>query len=280
MLYIYIKKKLVVILIIISSIYFFLCRRENFTPTCNSRVCSWHFPDGKAAGPPSRFQWNEGKTFSFPNPPPKRKSTTGPASPPSLNIAEEPTSDQEPSQIPCKKSQLELEVENSILRAENEKLKQQLDKQAFSFDQIATNPERVQYYTGLPDTPTVLFLEGLLARFDIQYHSNWTVQSMPLIDQLLLTLMKLKLNCGHVDLATRFNCSTATVTNIFVTIVSALYDILYVGFMENNIPSRAKNNTSLPTCFQPFPNCRMVLDCTEVAVSNTESLEAQSHLYS
>ncbi|KAK7117776.1 hypothetical protein R3I94_023110 [Phoxinus phoxinus] len=28
-----------------------LIRRENFTPNCNSRVCSWHFPNGKAADP-------------------------------------------------------------------------------------------------------------------------------------------------------------------------------------------------------------------------------------
>ncbi|KAJ8389958.1 hypothetical protein AAFF_G00112430 [Aldrovandia affinis] len=103
---------------------------------------------------------------------------------------------------------------------------------------------------------------------------------MPLIDQLLLTLMKLRLNCGILDLATRFNCCRATVTNIFTTISSALYDILYVGMMENNIPSRIKNQTSLPDCFQPFPNCRIVLDCTEVAVSNTERLDTQSHLYS
>ncbi|KAJ8412664.1 hypothetical protein AAFF_G00116150 [Aldrovandia affinis] len=103
---------------------------------------------------------------------------------------------------------------------------------------------------------------------------------MPLIDQLLLTLMKLRLNCGILDLATRFNCCRATVTNIFITISSALYDILYVGMMENNIPSRIKNQTSLPDCFQPFPNCRIVLDCTEVAVSNTERLDTQSHLYS
>lgn len=102
---------------------------------------------------------------------------------------------------------------------------------------------------------------------------------MPLIDQIL-TLMKLKLNSGHADLAMRFNCSTTTVSNIFQTIVCALTEILYVGFMENNIPSRRKNQTSLHDCFQLFPNCRIVLDCTEVAVSNTKSLETQSHLYS
>ncbi|KAK0131456.1 hypothetical protein N1851_033859 [Merluccius polli] len=50
--------------------------------------------------------------------------------------------------------------------------------------------------------------------------------------------------------------------------------------MDNNIPSRVKNQTSLPDCFQPFPDCRNVLDCTEVAVSNTKRLDTQSHLYS
>lgn len=50
--------------------------------------------------------------------------------------------------------------------------------------------------------------------------------------------------------------------------------------IENNIPSRFKNQTSLPDCFQPFPNCRIVLDFTEVAVSNTERLYTQSQLYS
>uniref|UniRef100_A0A671TH52 THAP-type domain-containing protein n=1 Tax=Sparus aurata TaxID=8175 RepID=A0A671TH52_SPAAU len=153
-------------------------------------------------------------------------------------------------------------------------------KQTFSFSQISSHPDKVNYYTGLPDAATVLFLEALLSKFDLQYHFDWNVQIMPLIDQLLLTLMKLRLNCGILDLATRFNCSRATVTNIFTTISSALYDILYVGMMENNIPSRVKNQTSLPVCFQPFPDCQIVLDCTEVAVSNTERLDTQSHLYS
>uniref|UniRef100_A0AAX7SFJ0 DDE Tnp4 domain-containing protein n=1 Tax=Astatotilapia calliptera TaxID=8154 RepID=A0AAX7SFJ0_ASTCA len=141
-------------------------------------------------------------------------------------------------------------------KIENEKLKKQVEKQkqTFSFSQISDNPERVQYYTGLPDAASVLFLEALLSRFDLKYHSDWTVQMMPLIDQLFLTLIKLKLNFGHEDLSIRFNCSRGTVI--------------------------AKNQTSLPDCFQPFPNCRIVLDCTEVSVCNTERLDTQSHLYS
>ncbi|XP_056107700.1 uncharacterized protein LOC130085767 [Rhinichthys klamathensis goyatoka] len=256
-----------------------LIRRENFIPNCNSRVCSWHFPNGKAAGP-SRFAWNEGKTFQFPehlSHLPKRKKQLVPSN------GEDEGTDADMAETPCtSKSLVALEVENEMLREENEKLKKQLEKQKqiFSFSQISNSPDKVQYFTGLPDVATVLFLEALLSKFELKYHSDWTVQIMPLVDQLLLTLMKLRLNCGHIDLATRFNCSTATVTNIFTTIISALYEILYVGLLENNIPSTGKNQTSLPDCFQPFPNCRIVLDCTEVAVSNTERLDAQCHLYS
>ncbi|XP_003441398.2 uncharacterized protein LOC100690178 [Oreochromis niloticus] len=265
-------------------------RRHNFTPNCNSRVCSWHFPQGKAAGP-TRFAWNE-ESFHFPDeeqhPVHKKKKEQVPVSGENQsersdelhhsNNAETQTATASFSSS----SLLVLKIENDMLREENEKLKKELEKQkqTFSFSQISDNPEKVQYYTGLPDAATVLFLESLLSKFELKYHSGWTVQMLPIVDQLLLTLMKLKLNCGHVDLATRFNCSTATVTNIFTTIVSALYDILYVGMLEKNIPSRAENQTSLPDCFQPFPNCRIVLDCTEVSVSSTESLGTQSHLYS
>ncbi|XP_039534866.1 uncharacterized protein LOC120483736 isoform X2 [Pimephales promelas] len=250
----------------------FRVRRENVIPNCK-----WN---GKAAGPS-----NEGKTFQFPKNPkshlPKRKKQMVPSN----SEDEGPDADMVTTvETPCSsKSLVALKVENEMLREENEKLKIQLEKQKqiFSFTQISDSPDRVQYFTGLPDVATVLFLESILSKFELQYHSDdWTVQIMPLVDQLLLTLMKLRLNCGHIDLATRFNCSTATVTNIFTTIISALYDILYVGLFENNIPSTAKNQTSLPDCFQPFPNCRIVLDCTEVAVSNTVTLDAQCHLYS
>ncbi|XP_026021776.1 uncharacterized protein LOC113021362 [Astatotilapia calliptera] len=270
-----------------------LIRRENFTPNCNSRVCSWHFPQGKAAGP-TRFAWNDGKSFQFPddhNPvrKKKKKEQVPAIGENQSEISDEPhhsnnaaTQTDTASSTSSSQSLLVLEIQNDMLRIENEKLKKQVEKQkqTFSFSQISDNPERVQYYTGLPDAASVLFLEALLSRFDLKYHSDWTVQMMPLIDQLFLTLIKLKLNFGHEDLSIRFNCSRGTVTNVFTTIVSALYDILYVGMLENNIPSRAKNQTSLPDCFQPFPNCRIVLDCTEVSVCNTERLDTQSHLYS
>ncbi|CAL8234620.1 unnamed protein product, partial [Arctogadus glacialis] len=88
-------------------------------------------------------------------------------------------------------SSVVLEIENDMLRKENDQLKRELEKQkqTFSFSQISSHPDKVNYYTGLTAAATVFFLEALLSKFDLQYHFNWNVQIMPLIDQLLLTLM-------------------------------------------------------------------------------------------
>lgn len=60
--------------------------------------------------------------------------------------------------------------------------------------------------------------------------------------------MKLKLNLTYLDLAHRFNCSHATITNIFITWVHALYDNLFLKCM-NKIPTRNKNKLRFPNSF-------------------------------
>ncbi|XP_056138419.1 peroxynitrite isomerase THAP4-like [Lampris incognitus] len=204
-----------------------LIRRDGFTPSPCSRVCSWHFPNGKAAGP-SRFAWNEGKTFpghlslphkkrkTVPLPPSGEEGTNelelqnsdiATAEPPSTsdnptadtpNTSDNPTADTpgtsdnptadtpstsdnptadtpRTSDNPFNSVAL-LEIEVDMLRRENEKLKRELEKQkqTFSFSQISSNRVKVKYFTGLPDVATVLVLEALLSKFELQYHSNWT----------------------------------------------------------------------------------------------------------
>lgn len=123
-------------------------------------------------------------------------------------------------------------------------------------------------------------LRDLLTRFPLNYHSEWKVGTLDLTEQLLLTLMKLHLNVKKLHLSTDFNVSTATVTNVFITIVSALRDILFVGCMRTAIPSRAKNASCAPICFRDFPNCRMVIDCTEISVDRADNLKQRCTTYS
>ena len=40
-------------------------RRVDWQPKYNSRICSWHFPEGDRKKGPTRFDWNEKKLFDL-----------------------------------------------------------------------------------------------------------------------------------------------------------------------------------------------------------------------
>lgn len=82
-------------------------------------------------------------------------------------------------------------------------------------------------------------LVRLLKRFDLQYYSDWT-PSMDMKNQLLVVLMKLKLNLRDTDLAHRFCVSRPTVSNIFHTLVCALHEMLFDGIVDKCFPSQLK----------------------------------------
>jgi len=75
---------------------------------------------------------------------------------------------------------------------------------------------------------------------------------MPLTEQLLLTLMKLKLNLKDLDLAHRFCISPTTVANIFKTLTHALHELFIDGIMNHYLPSVAKCQMSMPKSFEQF----------------------------
>ena len=55
------------------------------------------------------------------------------------------------------------------------------------------------------------------------------------------------------DLAIRFNCSQATVTNIVMTWIYALHEVFFKQLMET-IPFRQKSQVCLPGAFVNFKN--------------------------
>lgn len=100
-------------------------------------------------------------------------------------------------------------------------------------------------------------------------------------DQLLLTLMKLRKNFPHKDLAVRFDVSVATVTNVFLTFLHALHEIFFRSLVLTSMPSFEKVRLSSPECFSNFANCRQIWDCTDIHISTPrENLAAQRVTYS
>jgi len=119
-----------------------------------------------------------------------------------------------------------LMAEAYFLEQENVQLKEKLvrGEKALSFEGVKTYGSRLLYqYTGLPSAEHFMLLLRLLQRFDLNYHKGWIVRKLPLEDQLLCTLMKLRLNLASFDLAYRFKISVPTVHNIVIPIMYAIY---------------------------------------------------------
>ena len=171
-----------------------------------------------------------------------------------------------------------LEAENILLKSENADLKTRLKNNRLTLGSLPNNT--IALYTSLPDRPTLDLVVDMLSRFNIKYHSDWNVRVIPFEDQVLLTLMKLRLNPPNLDLATRFNVSTATVTNIFLTILEVFHVVFFKGLMEGKLPSLAKTQMDAPQCFKQFPNCRVILDCTEVRTAKPENLTQNCQTFS
>ena len=116
-------------------------------------------------------------------------------------------------------------------RQENAKLKQQLteDKERMRFSKLREMDTLVFKYTSLPTAAEFDAIVSVIQRFSLTYYMGWKVEALDTEDQLLVTLMKLRLNLPLFDLAYRFKISDTTVQNIFLTLVDTIHHIFLQG---------------------------------------------------
>lgn len=124
-------------------------------------------------------------------------------------------------------------------------------------------------------------IDATIQRFPLTYVDGWTPTAFSRRDQLLMTMMKLKLNCPFLDLAERFCTSKTTVHNIIMTHIYALHEVFFEGMIEGKIPSLLKCKSAMPASFGDFNCCRIVIDATEVTQDVPgQDMNAQSQTYS
>lgn len=103
-------------------------------------------------------------------------------------------------------------------------------------------------------------------------------ESLPLIDQFFMFLVKIRLGLFQQDLGCRFNVSQSTVSRIIITWANFLY------FQLGSLPiwpSRDKVDHYMPDCFKTvYPSTRVILDCTEIEVQTPSALSLNSEFYS
>ncbi|KAJ8927219.1 hypothetical protein NQ314_020341 [Rhamnusium bicolor] len=199
-----------------------------------------------------------------------------------ISLEDRPTSRSESRLSTTSSSSSLLEAENYLLKKQVEELQNQLKslKVGFDFSAIENNDALINVYTGLPDKALFMAVFKYLDSQNFHYNLGWSVVNISRINQFLMTCMKLKLNPIHKDLALRFGCSVATVSNIVITWLHVMHVCLYKKFLENQIPTRHKNKTCMPSSFSPFTNCKMVIDCTEIYTEVPSQLDKQKYTYS
>lgn len=101
----------------------------------------------------------------------------------------------------------------------------------FCYENIQANDKLIVLYTGLPNS--TIFearLFKLIKDADVNYYLGLNVEKVSKIDQLLLTLLKLRLNTPYLDLAQRSSVLHGCVTNIFL-----LLFMYCTKFYRNNL---------------------------------------------
>ena len=199
-------------------------------------------------------------------------------------------SENESNPGPSKQQHTATIGDSAILRCELEVMKMKIatleeelakNRLYFHFSRIEKDEELVLMYTGLPNSRVFYTLLNYIKRFEFNYFYGWTVSS-PIEDQLFITLQKLRLNYNFQDLAVRYSLSVTSIRNIFFTFIHVLHESLYQFFYcdAENLPSVHKVKECSPIA-NDFPNCRFLLDCTEVYIETPrKSMEIVKQTYS
>ena len=155
---------------------------------------------------------------------------------------------------------------------------EELEGKVFKYENLSS--EDILNYNSLNKDALEVLLCLLNCFKPFNYWYGFEVKSVNSKNQLLISLMKLKMDIPFFDLVTRFRVSRTTVTNIFLTYLHLMHETLFKGAMQI-IPSLTKKKASMPESCGDFSNCRIIIDCTEFRLSTPRrDLEAANLSYS
>lgn len=163
-----------------------------------------------------------------------------------------------------------IQKEYQRLLDENVRLKEEIDAGKLTYRNLKSS--HVKAYTGLPTMAAFLYILSLVAVFFKQ------ISKVSAGDQLLVVLMKLRLNLTNSDLAYRFHICPTQVSRILSQCIPILSQS--VRFMIK-WPSKEKVAKNMPKSFRrKYSRCRVIIDCSEVFIQRPSNLDARAKTWS
>ena len=166
-----------------------------------------------------------------------------------------------------------LRAENTQLIEVSNHIKAQYDAQLLTEHSFGSSDnEKVLYYTGLGS----MELFSTLLTYVNPYLKERS--SLTKFQQLLLSLMRLRLNLSGQDLGYRFHVHQSTISRVFEFVIGVLYCKLKPLIRW---PDRDALRKTMPMVFRKhYPNCVVIIDCFEVFIDRPTDLLARAQTYS
>ena len=170
-----------------------------------------------------------------------------------------------------------MQTEIQQLLSENLRLKTDLqvsiEKTKLERDFFKENDEKVKYYTGLPDFSTLNFVYESVEPFC----SISNVLSK--FQQLILCLLKLRLNLSHMDLGHRFGVNKSTSSRIYLNMIDILYNRLQHLIIW---PEREELKETMPMSLRVHFGTKVVviIDCFDVFLERPSNIKARRDTWS
>ena len=106
-----------------------------------------------------------------------------------------------------------------MMTKELEKTHEELYASRLDEDGFKDNHEKVCFYTGLPKWDLLFVIFTFLK----PHLSTASRKALTPFQQVLMTLMRLRLNLSGQDLAYRFNVHSSTISRTFISVIDIMY---------------------------------------------------------
>ncbi|XP_038048749.1 vesicle-fusing ATPase-like isoform X1 [Patiria miniata] len=140
---------------------------------------------------------------------------------------------------------------------------------------LAGNDKKNRYYTGLPTYTILMAIFNLVSPHIVVTHRS----AMSKFQQMMIVLMRLRLNLSECDLAYRFDIAQSTISRIF----NLTLDVLFARLNSLILwPEREELHLTMPMQFREHFGKRVavIIDCFEVFVDRPSNLLARAQTWS
>lgn len=156
-----------------------------------------------------------------------------------------------------------------------EELNRKIENSPYGLMDDTKNVNKWKYYTGFEyDIVHLIIFEGIK-----DYICVTSTTALSSFNQLILTLIKLRLNPHFKDLAYHFKISPSTVSTYFENII----EIIYKRFQSLIVwPERSMIRKNVPTCFKEVfhDKTTIIVDCFEIFIEKPPLMITQQQCWS